>query len=167
MRLMTRLRQNLNARWTAAKTAAPRTTMAVLVSTAVLAVVIVVGGGWYLTHLVSTLPDQQAIGRIGEMDQATAVFRRARSARVHDLQGTADRRSARRRFRRTSLRRSSRSKISGSTTIMGSISSASRRRRSPTSATAVRAQGGSTITQQLARQSFLTPNKTSAAKCRS
>ena len=53
-----------------------------------------------------------------------------------------------------------RSRISASTTITASISSASRRRRSPTSATAARAQGGSTITQQLARQSFLTPDKT-------
>ena len=55
---------------------------------------------------------------------------------------------------------SSRSRISGSTITTASTSSASRRRRSPTSATAALAQGGSTITQQLARQSFLTPDKT-------
>ena len=69
-------------------------------------------------------------------------------------------------FRRIWCTRSSRSKISASTTHHGfdliRIASAAfanvRRGRA--------AQGGSTITQQLARQSFLTPDKTSAGSCR-
>ena len=67
------------------------------------------------------------------------------------------------RWRRTWSRRSSRSRISASTITTASTSSASSRRRCRTSGTG-RVQGASTITQQLARQSFLTPDKTYSRK---
>src|SRR5262245_20804532 len=74
MRFFSTLRKRLTDRLIAAHTAAPRTTKDVLASAAVLALLVVVGSAWYLTHLVRTLPDQAAIGRMGEMDQATTVY---------------------------------------------------------------------------------------------
>ena len=68
------------------------------------------------------------------------------------------------RWGRTWSRRSSRSRIGASTIITASMSSASCRRRCRTSGTWARVQGASTITQQLARTSFLTPDKTYSRK---
>ena len=87
-------------------------------------------------------------------------LRPQRSARVHDLQGAADRRAADAGVAEPEERPSSPSKISASTSTTASISI---RIGSAMLANIRRgrlAQGGSTITQQLARQSFLTPDKT-------
>ena len=105
-------------------------------------------------------PTWTRIRRIGEMDQATAVFDDTDQLGLHDLQGTADRRAARRKSRRTSSRRLIAIEDQRFYDHHGfdlvRIASAAlanvRHRRV--------AQGGSTITQQLARQSFLTPDKT-------
>ena len=86
--------------------------------------------------------------------------RRVGSTGVHDLQGTAHRRAAGPCVAACSSRRSCRSKISASTITTAStsvrIAVGGAGQRPPRRA----AQGGSTITQQLARQSFLTPDKT-------
>ena len=99
--------------------------------------------------------------RIGEMDQATAVFDDDGSARLHDLQGTAHRRAACRRCRRTC---SSGDPVDRRSAVLRSprLRHPAHRGRGAGQRPHNRraAQGGSTITQQLARQSFLTPDKT-------
>jgi penicillin-binding protein 1A len=109
--------------------------------------------------LISTMPDADAIRRIGEMDQATAVFDRSdRLAFTIYKEQRID----------VPLREMSPHLVKAIVAVedqrfydhrgydpirIASAVLANLRR-------AERAQGGSTITQQLARQSFLTPDKT-------
>jgi 1A family penicillin-binding protein len=73
-KLLQRLEARARVRWLAARKAAPRTTMAVAGALVVAAVLSVGSGMWFLTSLWMTLPDREAIGHMGEMDQATSVF---------------------------------------------------------------------------------------------
>jgi len=121
--------------------------------------VLLIGGLALLSNLLTTLPDEHALRRIGEMDQATAVFDRAdrlaftifkeqrievalpdiSSHLVGAIIAVEDQRFYE--HRGYDLVR-----------IAGAALANLRR--------ADRVQGGSTITQQLARLSFLTPDKT-------
>ena len=74
-------------------------------------------------------------------------------------------RSAPSRFRRTSPRRSSRSRTGGSTIIGASIRAGWRAPPGSTCRTG-KTEGGSTITQQLAKFTFLTPDQTLGRKMR-
>ena len=117
-----------------------------------------VGGVWFLAGLRDGLPDQEAMRRIGEMDQATAVF--------DDTDRLA--------FTIFKEQRIEVPLSEVSPNLTKAITSIEDQRffehhgfdlvRIASAALANvrhnrRAQGGSTITQQLARQSFLTPNK--------
>jgi 1A family penicillin-binding protein len=137
----------------------PRIVAGVLAAFVVVAILPLIGGLWFIAGLQRGLPNEEAIRRIGEMDQATAVFDDADKLAftifkeqrievplsqvspnlVHALIAVEDQRFY---------------EHHGFDTIR--IISAAltniRHRRA--------AQGGSTITQQLARQSFLTPDKT-------
>ena len=98
--------------------------------------------------------------RIGEMDQATAVFDDKdqlaftifKEQRIEVPLSEISPNLIQRAHRR--------SRISASTTTTASISSASASAALANVRHGRAAQGGSTITQQLARQSFLTPDKT-------
>ncbi|MGE4055993.1 MAG: transglycosylase domain-containing protein, partial [Vicinamibacterales bacterium] len=130
--------------------------MAVL---ALLAVLPLGLGVWGAARIFTGLPDEAAIGRIGEMDQATAVYD-ARDRLVFTIY--------KERRMEVPLDRVSPHLVSALIAIedqrfyehagfdlvrIGSAVLTNVRRGR-------RAQGGSTITQQLARQSFLTPDKT-------
>ncbi|HUR34721.1 MAG TPA: PBP1A family penicillin-binding protein [Vicinamibacterales bacterium] len=131
----------------------------VFIGTAASLLVALVATGWFLVSLRRDLPDVDALRRIGEMDQATAVFDRTdqlaftifKEQRIdvplaemspnlkHAILAIEDQRFY---------------DHNGFDTIrIGSAMLANIRRGRL-------AQGGSTITQQLARQSFLTPDKT-------
>jgi penicillin-binding protein 1A len=125
-----------------------------------LAATLSIGGGiWFLTTLQRSLPDEAAISRIGEMDQATVVYDREDTLAftifkeqrievglaqmsphlINAIVATEDQR-----FR-----------DHHGFDLVRIASAAITNLRSGRAA-----QGGSTITQQLARQSFLTPAKT-------
>jgi 1A family penicillin-binding protein len=145
--------------WSEARRRNPRAIPAVVVAL-VLAVVLTLGGGlWFVTSLITGLPERDAISRIGDMDQATAVFDATdklaftifREQRIevplseispnliHAILDIEDQRFH---------------KHEGIDTIrIVSAAIANLRHRRA-------AQGASTITQQLARQSFLRPDKT-------
>ena len=141
----------------------PGAVRAVTASFAVVVVLSLVGGLWLFASLRRGLPDNEAVGRIGEMDEATTVYDRSDSLAftifkeqrieeplsaispnlVRALVAIEDQRFYDHHgfdiFRMVSA---------GFTNI--------RHGRA--------AQGGSTLTQQLARQSFLTPDKTMRRK---
>jgi penicillin-binding protein 1A len=132
---------------------------AIVIGSALAASVTLGGGAWFLTSLRQGLPDDAAMRKIGEMDQATAVFDasdqlaftiyteqridvpldRISPNLVHAILDIEDQRFYNHR---------------GFDIVrIGSAAIANLRHRRA-------AQGGSTITQQLARQSFLRPDKT-------
>lgn len=137
----------------------PRLVRGVALGSAALVLALCAFSGWFLVSLRRDLPDAEALGRIGEMDQATAVFDRNdqlaftifKEQRIdvplHEVSpnltnavlAIEDQRFYR--HRGFDLVR------------MGAAMLANIR-------SGRLAQGGSTITQQLARQSFLTPDKT-------
>ena len=131
----------------------------VFISSAVLMLAVMIASGWFLASLRRGLPDAEALGRIGEMDQATAVFDRTdRLAFTIFKEQRID----------VPLREMSPNLTKAilaiedqrfyshggfdTVRIASALLANIRRGRL--------AQGGSTITQQLARQSFLTPDKT-------
>ena len=156
--LSERLRQ-IQHDWREARGRHPRV-VAVTVAAFFLVAAFSVGGGvWFLTSLQRTLPDEAAISRIGEMDQSTVVYDRDDTLAftifkeqrievglgqmsphlIDAIVATEDQRfRAHRGF-----------------DLVRIASAALTNLRSGRAA-----QGGSTITQQLARQSFLTPAKT-------
>jgi 1A family penicillin-binding protein len=145
--------------WRNARASHPHLAAIVVLAFVAVTSVVTIGGIWILTSLGSGLPDTDALHRMTEMDQATAVFD------AHDqlaftiykeqrievplsaispnltraLLATEDQRFYQ--HRGFDLMR------------IGSAALVNLRHGR-------RAQGGSTITQQLARQSFLTPDKT-------
>ncbi len=137
----------------------PRLVRGVLLTSAALLLVASVTSGWFVVSLRRGLPNVDALRRIGEMDQATAVFdRNDRLAFTIFKEQRID----------VSLAQVSPNLTKAVLAIedqrfydhrgfdmvrMGSALLANIRRGRL-------AQGGSTITQQLARQSFLTPDKT-------
>ena len=145
--------------WRQARGRHPRTVAVTAFAFALVAVLSVGSAVWFLSSLHRTLPDEAAISRIGEMDQATVVYDRddmlaftifkeqrievglgQMSPHLIDaIVATEDQRF--REHHGFDLVR-----------IVSAAIANLRSRRA--------AQGGSTITQQLARQSFLTPAKT-------
>src|SRR3954467_84500 len=136
----------------------PRIVTSVVAVFILIAALSAVGSIWFLVGLREGLPDQDAMRRIGEMDQATAVF--------DDQDGFA--------FTIFKEQRIEVPLADVSPNLTKAITSVEDQRffehhvfdlvRIASAAFANirhnrRAQGGSTITQQLARQSFLTPNK--------
>ena len=151
--------RNLYRRWRDARARYPKTGAVVLGGLAVGAVSFLVVGFW----LIATMPGTDAIRRIGEMDQATAVFDRSdrlaftifKEQRIEvplaqmsphlvkAIVAVEDQRFYD--HRGFDL-------IRIASAVLANLRHADR------------AQGGSTITQQLARQSFLTPAKTYSRK---
>jgi len=136
----------------------PRIVTSVVAVFVLIAALTAVGGVWFVVGLRDGLPDQDALRRIGEMDQATAVF--------DDQDRLA--------FTIFKEQRIEVPLADVSPNLTKAITSVEDQRffehhgfdlvRIASAAVANvrhnrRAQGGSTITQQLARQSFLTPNK--------
>jgi 1A family penicillin-binding protein len=149
----------LGKEWSEARRRSPRAIPAVVGSFALVVALTLGAGLWFGTSLLSGLPERDAIRRIGDMDQATAVFDAAdefaftifREQRIevplseispnviHAILDIEDQRFY---------------KHEGIDTIrIVSAAMANVRHRRA-------AQGASTITQQLARQSFLRPDKT-------
>jgi 1A family penicillin-binding protein len=145
--------------WRTARTRHPRVAYSVVGVFLLVTVTTLVAGGVFLINLPKGLPDDAALSRIGEMDQATAVFDASDQLAftifkeqrievplsqmsphlVQALLAIEDQRFYE--HRGFDIRR------------MFSAALANVRSRRV-------AQGASTITQQLARQSFLTPDKT-------
>jgi penicillin-binding protein 1A len=145
--------------WRIARRSHPGATMAATVLVAVLAAGPVLGGGWFLWSLWRGLPDNDAITRIGEMAQATAVY---------DYQDELAFTIFKEQRFETPLTDISENLIQAILAIEDQrfyqhrgfdliriVSAALNNVRELRAA-----QGGSTITQQLARQSFLTQDKT-------
>src|SRR6185436_4353225 len=148
----------LKREWQEARRTHPRIVAGVVVAFVLVASMSLIGGVWFLAGLREGLPDLDALRRIGEMDQATAVF------------DDSDK------FAFTIFKEQRievpLSEISPNLTkaliaiedqrfnehrgfdLVRIVSAAAVNLRHGR-----RAQGGSTLTQQLARQSFLTPNK--------
>jgi len=153
-----RLRQ-IQHDWREASGRHPRVLAVTAFAFSLVAAVSVGSGIWFVSSLHRTLPDEAAISRIGEMDQATVVYDRDDTLAftifkeqrievglgqmsphlIDAIVATEDQRF--RGHRGFDLVR-----------IASAAIANLRSRRA--------AQGGSTITQQLARQSFLTPAKT-------
>jgi 1A family penicillin-binding protein len=150
----------LLAQWRAAHRRHPWLLSAVTLAFASLAIASLIGGGWVVQTLRGNgLPDQEAMRRIGQMDQTTAVYDDADALAftifkeqridvplqqispnlIHAIIAIEDQRFYE--HHGFDVMR-----------IMSAALANVRHRRA--------AQGGSTITQQLARQSFLTPDKT-------
>jgi penicillin-binding protein 1A len=149
----------LNRRLTAFRGDHPAAVRRILAGLAVTASLVVAGSAWFVADLRRDLPDAEALQRIGEMDQATAVFDAAdKLAFTIFKEQRID----------VSLDAVSPHAISAIVSIedqrfydhggfdwirIGSAFLANVRQLRA-------AQGASTITQQLARMSFLTPDKT-------
>jgi 1A family penicillin-binding protein len=137
----------------------PRIVAGVLAAFVLVAILPLIAGIWFIAGLQRGLPNEEAIRRIGEMDQATAVFDDADKLAftifkeqrievplsqvspnlVHALIAVEDQRFYEHHgFDAIRI-------VSAALTNIRHLRVA---------------QGGSTITQQLARQSFLTPDKT-------
>ena len=74
---MVHLRNHLNRlliRWNHLRDSHPREVRAAFGVTVASAIVCVLAAGWFLLSLSRSLPDQQSITRMTEMDQATAVY---------------------------------------------------------------------------------------------
>src|SRR5262245_40564908 len=145
--------------WRDARERHPGLVTALTLSSLIVAVFSLVVGVWFLTGLRQGLPEYDALSRMGDMDQATAVF-----DRNDELAFTVYREQR----MEVPLAEISPNLVKAIVAIedqrfydhhgfdlrrMASAAVANVRHRR-------RAQGGSTITQQLARQSFLTTDKT-------
>ena len=136
----------------------PRIVFGVLGVFVLVAALSSIGGVWFLAGLRDGLPDQDALRRIGEMDQATAVFDRKdqlaftifKEQRIEVPLGEVSPNLTK---AITSIEDQRFFDHHGFDLVRIASAAWSNLRHNR------RAQGGSTITQQLARQSFLTPNK--------
>jgi penicillin-binding protein 1A len=149
----------LKQQWHVAAQRQPRALVAAVAIFALLALASVIGSLRFLASLSAGLPNEAAVNRIGEMDQATAVYDASdalaftifKEQRIevplaevspnllHALIATEDQRFY--------------DHHGFDAVRIASAAVANLRHRRA-------AQGGSTITQQLARQSFLAPDKT-------
>src|SRR5471030_2217922 len=157
LRLRGRL-DELKADWDAARRLHPRLVLGVATAFLLIATVAGVSGVWFLLGLRTGLPDLATIQRIGEMDQSTAVFDDTdhlaftifKEQRIEvPLSGVSPNLVK----AITSIEDQRFYDHHGFDLIRMASAAVSNVRHNR------RAQGGSTITQQLARQSFLTPNK--------
>lgn len=145
--------------WEQVRRERPGLVRAVFGVTAAGLVLALVVSGWFLISLRRGLPDVEALRRIGEMDQATAVFDRSdrlaftifKEQRIDvPLAGVSPNLT-----KALLAIEDQRFYDHGGFDVIRMVSAmAANIRRGRL------AQGGSTITQQLARQSFLTPDKT-------
>ena len=144
--------------WHEARRRHPRIVLGVAASFLLIATLSAVGGIWFLAGLREGLPDVDALRRIGEMDQATAVFDdKDRLAftifKEQRIEVPLSEVSPNLTRAITSIEDQRFFDHHGFDLIRIASAAVSNVRHNR------RAQGGSTITQQLARQSFLTPNK--------
>jgi 1A family penicillin-binding protein len=153
----------LRTEWARARQLHPRLVPIAAAVVAVVAALPLVFGIWFLTTLGSGLPDKEAFRRIGEMDQATAVFDASDRLVFTIFQEQRI---------EVPLSEISPNLVRALIDIedqrfyehhgfdiirIGAAALANLRRHRA-------AQGGSTLTQQLARQSFLRPDKTMRRK---
>ena len=137
----------------------PRLVRSFLIASGTVAALSIIGPVWYFIDLQEGLPDKDAIARIGDMDQATTVYDRhdqlvfsifkqqrmdaslssVSPHLIHAILATEDQRFF------------DHGGFDLSRTAAAALANLRRHRT---------LQGGSTITQQLARQSFLTADKT-------
>jgi penicillin-binding protein 1A len=154
-----RLALAIHTDWRVARAAHPRASAAAAVVFALLAVTPVSGTAWLLSDLFVGLPDRDAMARVGDMAQATAVY---------DHEDALAFTISRERRIDAPLAEMSPHLIKAVLAIEDQRFYEHRGldvvRIAAATLANVRqlraAQGGSTITQQLARQSFLTPAKT-------
>src|SRR5262245_40184065 len=154
-----RTRDRVSREWRTARTRHPRIAVGVVAGFLTVVAAAAIGGTWFLTGLFKGLPDADALHRMTEMDQATAVFD------AHDQLAFTVFKEQR---IEVPLSDMSPKLIQAVLAIedqrfyqhrgfdlvrIGSAALTNLRHGR-------RAQGGSTITQQLARQSFLTTDKT-------
>jgi 1A family penicillin-binding protein len=136
----------------------PRLVLGVAASMLLIAVAVTVSGLWFVISLRNGLPDQDAMRRIGEMAQATTVFDNTdklaftiyKEQRI-DVPLSAVSPNLTKAITSIEDQRFFEHHGFDVVRIVSAALANVRHNR--------RAQGGSTITQQLARQSFLTPNK--------
>jgi 1A family penicillin-binding protein len=136
----------------------PRLVVGVAAAVLLVALLSTVGGVWFLVGLGDGLPDQDAMRRIGEMDQATAVFDDKDALaftifKEQRIEVPLSEVSPNLTKAITSIEDQRFFEHHGFDLVRIASAAFSNVRHNR------RAQGGSTITQQLARQSFLTPNK--------
>jgi 1A family penicillin-binding protein len=148
----------LKREWNEARRRHPRIVASVVVAFVLVASMSLVGGTWFLVGLREGLPDLDALKRIGEMDQATAVFDDSdqlaftifKEQRIDvPLSGISP--NLTQALIAIEDQRFNEHRGFDLVRIVSAAAVNLRHGR--------KAQGGSTITQQLARQSFLTPNK--------
>ena len=145
--------------WQEARCRHPRVAVAALFAFMFVAAFSIGGSVWFLSSLQRTLPDETAISRIGEMDQATVVYDRAdtlaftifKEQRMEVALGQMSPHL----IDAIVAIEDQRFRTHNGIDLVRIASAALADLRSGRAA-----QGGSTITQQLARQSFLTPAKT-------
>ncbi|HMF95268.1 MAG TPA: PBP1A family penicillin-binding protein [Vicinamibacterales bacterium] len=154
-----RTRDWVSREWRMARIRHPRIAIGVLAGFLTVVAAASVGGTWFLTSLFKGLPDTVALHRMTEMDQATSVFD------AHDQLAFTVFKEQRIEVPLSDV---------SPTLIQAVLAIEDQRfyqhhgfdlvRIGSAALTNIRhgrrAQGGSTITQQLARQSFLTPDKT-------
>jgi 1A family penicillin-binding protein len=148
----------LKHEWRIAYGRHPRVAVGVVAAFVLVASLSLGGGIWFLSGLRAGLPDLAALRRIGEMDQATAVFDdgdrlaftifKEQRIDVPLAQISPNLTKA-----LVAIEDQRFNEHRGFDLVRIASSAASNLRLGR------KAQGGSTITQQLARQSFLTPNK--------
>jgi 1A family penicillin-binding protein len=137
----------------------PRIVAGVLAAFVLVAVLPLIGGAWFVARLQRGLPNEEAIRRIGEMDQATAVFDDAdklaftifKEQRIEVPLSQVSPNLVRALIAVEDQRFYEHHGFDAIRIVSAALTNIRHRRA---------AQGGSTITQQLARQSFLTPDKT-------
>jgi 1A family penicillin-binding protein len=148
----------LKRQWDEARQHHPHLVLGVAGSLLLIAALVTASGIWFVAGLRDGLPDQAAMRRIGEMDQATAVFDNTdhlaftifKEQRI-EVPLSAVSPSLTKAI--TSIEDQRFFEHHGFDLVRIASAAMANVRHNR------RAQGGSTITQQLARQSFLTPNK--------
>ena len=149
----------LKREWNAARAQHPRLVYSVMAATGLAAAVVTLMTLVFLVNLPKGLPDAAALSKIGEMDQATAVFDATDSLaftiyKEQRIEVPLEQISPRLVQALIAIEDQRFYDHHGFDLIrIASAALANMRQRRA-------AQGGSTITQQLARQSFLTPDKT-------
>src|SRR5262245_61590676 len=159
MPFLRRLWDELSREWREARAREPRLVLGVVCIAALAATAPVFAGSWFLVSLRDGFPDIAAIQKIGEMDQATAVFDEQdrlaftiyKEQRIEVPLGQVSPDVVR---ALTAIEDQRFYEHRGYDLVrIGSAALANVRHGRAV-------QGASTLTQQLARQSFLTPDKT-------
>ena len=145
----------------------PRITTLVIAAFVTVAVLSIAGPLWYLRSLRSDLPTKAAITRIGEMDQATAVYDRHDQLAFTIFKEQRIDVAARGDVAQPRFTRFSRSKISGSTSTTGSTPSASCRRRSANVRHGAPRRAAARSRSSSRGRAFSRPTRPSGGSCRS